>query len=126
MMMTPRPTRRRQTIFVGSKIRQLRKEHRLTQAALAKKIGVQQSDLCRMENGEYKVALDTLFRILGVFGMQIGDFFQGDETSHQQVMNLNQDQVLLTMIRRLDVPSREEVLDFIRFKLAAKRDISNG
>ncbi len=126
MQMTPRPTRRRQTIFVGSKIRQLRKEHRLTQAALAKKIGVQQSDLCRMENGEYKVALDTLFRILGVFGMQIGDFFQGGDGSPGRMMNLDQDQEFLAMIRQLDDVSRQEVLDFIRFKLAAKPELSNG
>jgi len=69
--MSARPVRRRQTIFVGSKIRQLRKERSLTQAELAQRIGVQQSDLCRMENGEYKVSLDTLFKILGVFGLAV-------------------------------------------------------
>ena len=124
--MSARPTRRRQTIFVGSKIRQLRKERRLTQAVLAKKIGVQQSDLCRMENGEYKVALDTLFGILGVFGMKIGDFFQGTDEQSESVININQDQALLEMIRELDETSRQEVLELVRFKLAAKRDISNG
>ncbi len=98
----------------------------MTQAVLAKKIGVQQSDLCRMENGEYKVALDTLFRILGVFGMKIGDFFQNDEELTKPMMNMNQDQLLLDMIRRLDGGARQEVLDFVRFKLAARRDISNG
>ena len=124
--MIARPTRRRQTIFVGSKIRQLRKERRLTQAALAKKIGVQQSDLCRMENGEYKVALDTLFRILGVFGMKIGDFFQGTDDEATPVMHMDQDPQILDMFQQLDETSRQEVLGFIRFKLAAKRDISNG
>lgn len=124
--MTPSPTRRRQTIFIGSKIRQLRKDRRLTQAVLAKKIGVQQSDLCRMENGEYKVALDTLFRILGVFGMKIGEFFQGSDDPHASVMNMDQDQQILGMIRDLDESSRQEVLEFIRFKLAAKRNISLG
>ena len=124
--MTLRPTSRRQTIFVGSKIRQLRKERRLTQAVLAKKIGVQQSDLCRMENGEYKVALDTLFRILGVFGMKIGDFFQNNDELKTPVMNMDQDQLLLDMFRRLDDGSRQEVLDFVRFKIAPRRDISNG
>ena len=124
--MTSRPTRRRQTIFVGSKIRQLRKARRLTQAVLAKKIGVQQSDLCRMENGEYKVALDTLFRILGVFGMKIGDFFQGTDDPSTPLMNMDQDQQILNMIRNLDDASRQEVLAFIRFKVEAKREISLG
>jgi transcriptional regulator with XRE-family HTH domain len=124
--MATRPTRRRQTIFVGSKIRQLRKERGLTQAVLAKKIGVQQSDLCRMENGEYKVALDTLFRILGVFGMKIGDFFQGSDEQTAPMMQMDQETELSEMIRQLDETSRQEVLEFVRFKIAARRGISNG
>jgi len=52
--------------LVGQKIRQIRKSRRLTQADLAARIGVTQSDLSRMESGEYKVGLDTLFRILQV------------------------------------------------------------
>jgi len=124
--MTTRPTRRRQTIFIGSKIRQLRKERGLTQAVLAKKIGVQQSYLCRMENGEYKVALDTLFRILGVFGMNIGDFFQGTDESSTSMIQMDQESQIQDLLRQLDETSRQEVLEFIRFKIAAKRDISNG
>lgn len=98
----------------------------MTQAVLAKKIGVQQSDLCRMENGEYKVALDTLFRILGVFGMNIGDFFQGTDESSTSMIQMDQESQIQDLLRQLDETSRQEVLEFIRFKIAAKRDISNG
>ena len=52
---------------VGSRLRRLRKERGLTQAELARQIGIQQSDLSRMEKGEYRVSLDNLFKILGVF-----------------------------------------------------------
>ena len=68
--------KKRQEIFVGAKIRQLRKERNVTQAELAQKIGVQQSDLCRMENGEYKVSLETLFNILSLFEINIAEFFK--------------------------------------------------
>jgi len=105
--------RRRQTIFVGSKIRHLRKEHQLTQSELARRIGVQQSDLCRMENGEYKVSLDTLFKILGVFGMDIGEFFR-DQFGQQ--VSTDHDQELLRLFHRLDSETQEEVLDFLRYK----------
>ena len=111
--MGTRNTRRRQTIFVGSKIRQLRKEHNLTQSELARRIGVQQSDLCRMENGEYKVSLDTLFNILGVFGMEIGEFFGGAVGTAPPG---EQDNELLRIFHRLDPRTQEEVLDFIRYK----------
>ena len=117
--MSARVTRRRQTIFVGSKIRSLRKERDLTQAELAQRIGVQQSDLCRMENGEYKVSLDTLFRILAVFGMEIGDFFR-DEFAGS--VPTDADQELLRLIHRLDDAGRREVLDFIRYKAARRAE----
>jgi len=69
---------KRQSLLVGSRIRSLRKDRALTQADLAHRIGIQQSDLCRMENGEYKVSLETLFKILSIFEMNIADFFNED------------------------------------------------
>src|SRR2546426_5726578 len=109
--MSGRATKRRQQFLVGEKIRELRKARSLTQAELAGKIGIQQSDLCRMETGEYKVSLDTLFRILSIFGINIGEFFK--EASG--AADGGEDEVL-TLWRRLDERGREEVLDFLRFK----------
>ena len=105
--------RRRQVIFVGSKIRMLRKDRGLTQSELSQRIGVQQSDLCRMENGEYKVSLETLFKILGVFKMDIGEFFYDQFPPQAPIQN---EQEILNELRRLDEKSRQEVLDFIRYK----------
>ncbi len=116
--MGTRQARRRQTIFVGGKIRSLRKEQRLTQAALAQRIGVQQSDLCRMENGEYKVSLETLFKILGVFGMEIGEFFR--EFS-RPAAPVDQDREILRLLRALDDAERDEILEFVRFKVSRGR-----
>jgi transcriptional regulator with XRE-family HTH domain len=60
---------------VGHKLRELRKQRNLTQMELSRRIGVQQSDLSRMEKGEYRVSLDTLFRILAEFRVGLGEFF---------------------------------------------------
>ena len=65
----------RKVALVGSRIRELRKGRHLTQTELSEKIGVAQSDLSRMEQGEYKVGLDTLFKILQVFDLKMGEFF---------------------------------------------------
>lgn len=62
--------------LVGRKIRQLRKERKLTQTELAQRIGIQQSDLSRIERGEYRVNLDTLFRMLAEFKVSVGEFFE--------------------------------------------------
>jgi len=109
--------RRRQTVFVGEKIRHIRKAQAMTQSELARRIGVQQSDLCRMETGEYKVALDTLLRILGVFGMDIGEFFRGEAVRQPG----NEKEIeLLRLFHRLDESAKDEVLDYLRYKGARR------
>ena len=73
----------RQIQLVGRKIRELRKDRKLTQTELSGRVGIQQSDLSRMEKGEYRVSLDTLFRILSEFQMGFGEFF--DELAKESV-----------------------------------------
>ena len=73
--MTASAPKIRQVQLVGRKIKRLRKERRLTQTELSTRIGIQQSDLSRMEKGEYRVSLDTLFKILAEFDVTIGEFF---------------------------------------------------
>src|SRR5215216_4629940 len=102
----------RQIQLVGQKIRQLRKEHKLTQVELSQRLGIQQSDLSRMEKGEYRVSLDTLFRILAEFEMSIGEFFEGvaKESITPRDVQLIQD------FNSLPQDARREVEDFIAFK----------
>src|ERR671922_87642 len=92
--------------LVGRKIRQLRRQRKLTQVELAEKIGIHQSDLSRMEQGEYKVGLDTLLKILQCFDLSIGDFF--DETSRANTV--------LEKYRQLSPAAQKEVESFIEFK----------
>jgi transcriptional regulator with XRE-family HTH domain len=103
--------RRQQIALVGQRIRQLRKDRSLTQAELAAKIGIQQSDLCRMETGEYKVSLETLFKILRIFEMNIAEFFHisaaGDLTHDEHE--------LVAAYRNLPPAGKEQVRNFILF-----------
>lgn len=94
--------------LVGRKIRQLRRQRKLTQVELAEKIGIHQSDLSRMEQGEYKVGLDTLLKILQCFDLSIGDFF--DEN--------NRANTVLDKFRSLSPNAQKEVESFIEFKRA--------
>ena len=100
----------RKVHLVGSRIRELRKGRHLTQTELSEKIGVAQSDLSRMEQGEYKVGLDTLFKLLQVFYLKIGEFFGESETTGPE------DRELVTEYRELSDDARQEVRDFVRFK----------
>jgi transcriptional regulator with XRE-family HTH domain len=107
--MASHPSSRKMNL-VGSRIRELRKGRHLTQTELSEKIGVAQSDLSRMEQGEYKVGLDTLFKLLQVFDLKISEFFGESETTGPE------DRELVSEYRELSDESRQEVRDFVRFK----------
>ncbi len=101
----------RKIALVGSRIRELRKGRHLTQTELSEKIGVAQSDLSRMEQGEYKVGLDTLFKILQVFDLKMGEFFGETESPAER-----ESRELVTEFQMLSEEARQEVRDFVRFK----------
>ncbi len=111
----------RKVHLVGSRIRELRKGRHLTQTELSEKIGVAQSDLSRMEQGEYKVGLDTLFKILQVFDLKMGEFF--GETERPVDPEAND---LVTDFRDLSEEARREVRDFVRFKRLQEQDPEKG
>jgi transcriptional regulator with XRE-family HTH domain len=101
----------RKVALVGSRIRELRKGRHLTQTELSEKIGVAQSDLSRMEQGEYKVGLDTLFKILQVFDLKMGEFFGETETAAER-----EARTLMTEFKTLSEDARQEIRDFVLFK----------
>src|SRR4029077_8612894 len=107
-MSSPSP---RKVHLVGSRIRELRKGRHLTQTELSEKIGIAQSDLSRMEQGEYKVGLDTLFKILQVFDLKMGEFF--GETDSGEAAGARE---LVTDFQALSADAQREVRDFVRFK----------
>lgn len=110
-----------QILLVGQKIRQIRKSRRLTQAELAGRIGVTQSDLSRMESGEYKVGLDTLFKILQVFELPMSRFFEEPLEEPRERPEPGPDagddeQQILRDLMALPEEARLEVREFIAFK----------
>jgi transcriptional regulator with XRE-family HTH domain len=100
---------------VGARIRALRKGRNLTQTELSEKIGILQSDLSRMEKGEYKVGLDTLFKILAVFELDMASFFDDGASPAEDDRQLWKD------FLALDEDARREVRDFIRFKMSQRK-----
>ena len=106
------PVKTRQIQLVGRKIRELRKERKLTQVELSARLGIQQSDLSRMEKGEYRVSLDTLFRILAEFKMSIGEFFE--DVARESITP--RDVKLIQDLNALPQDIQREVEEFISFK----------
>jgi transcriptional regulator with XRE-family HTH domain len=103
--------RKQQIDLVGRRIRQLRKDRGFTQAELSHRISIQQSDLCRMESGAYKVSLETLFKILKVFEMRIAEFFHETTTENLSV----EEQRLVNAYRTLTPSAKQQVREFVHF-----------
>ncbi|MCA1582758.1 MAG: helix-turn-helix domain-containing protein [Acidobacteria bacterium] len=115
------PLSPRKIHLVGSRIRELRKGRRLTQTELSEKIGVAQSDLSRMEQGEYKVGLDTLFKILQVFDLKMGEFFGETEAAAEA-----EARELVADFEALSSDAQREVRDFVRFKKMLQQQDREG
>jgi len=106
---------------VGARLRALRKERGMTQSELAERVGIQQSDLSRMEKGEYRVSINNLFKLLKVFGLQLAEFFGEQPLASASAPLSQEDMVLLHIVRQLSPGSREEVKEFAEFKRRRER-----
>lgn len=120
--MAPQRTQPQQVELVGRKIRRLRKERKLTQNELASRIGIQQSDLSRIERGEYRVSLDTLFRMLAEFKVSVAEFFDesdGGSVGPREVL-------LVQQLNTLQDQDQDEVRRIIRGRRGSPAEDNGG
>ena len=59
--------------LLGRRLRRLRKERKLSGPELAARAGVDPQDLARIERGETRVGLETLFRLLAAVEIGAGE-----------------------------------------------------
>jgi transcriptional regulator with XRE-family HTH domain len=65
--------------FMGVRLKRLREEQRLTQAALAGKLGISLSYLNQLENNQRPLTVPVLLALNSVFGLDVQAFAEGDE-----------------------------------------------
>jgi len=70
--------------LLGRRLRKLRKEHRWSPAELADRAGLDAQDVIRIERGEIRVGLETVIRLLGVFGVQARDLVRLAEAEREE------------------------------------------
>ncbi|MFC4560180.1 helix-turn-helix transcriptional regulator [Virgibacillus kekensis] len=66
----------KETGELTNRISVLRAEHRMTQKALAEKVGVTRQTIISIEKGKYTPSLVLGFEIADAFGVEITDVFQ--------------------------------------------------
>lgn len=64
---------------MNNRIRELRKENKVTQDDLAGEVGVTRQTIISLENGKYNASLQLAHRIAKFFGMKIEDVFVFEE-----------------------------------------------
>lgn len=64
---------------MNNRIRELRKEHRITQDELAGAVGVTRQTIISLENGKYNASLQLAHRIAKCFALCIEEVFLFEE-----------------------------------------------
>ncbi|HUF77577.1 MAG TPA: helix-turn-helix transcriptional regulator [Thermoanaerobaculia bacterium] len=63
----PSPSTSKKVELLGRRLRKLRKERKLSPAQVLASAGIDPQDLARIERGDARVGLETLFRLLAIF-----------------------------------------------------------
>ena len=64
---------------MNNRIKELRKEHKITQDELAGAVGVTRQTIISLENGKYNASLQLAYRIARYFNLHIEDVFIFEE-----------------------------------------------
>lgn len=102
---------------VGAKIRQLRESWGLTQSDFAAILGYEQSNVSRLESGEYRVHVETLWALLAELDVSLAELFElpSEEAFTPGAIGMLEDYY------ELEDEDREAVRNLLAFKLAEKR-----
>lgn len=123
------------------RLKQLRISEKITQEELGKKVGQSKSNISKYENGLLEPNNQTLIVLAEYFRVSI-DYLLGRTDDPTPVRNLNEDMIsenideeLMDLLRNhpeirvafMDFPSmsnedKQEVLNFIKFKVSQQKD----
>jgi transcriptional regulator with XRE-family HTH domain len=74
-------------LALGRRIREARRRRNLTGQKLARLVGVTPSFVSQIELGQVTPSISTVFRIIHVLGITVGDLFDTKRPAHGQVIN---------------------------------------
>lgn len=106
-----------------NRIREVRKAKKLSQTELAEMLHVHQTAVSQWENGKTEPDMDNLCRIADIFGVTV-DYLLGVDTQSKTIdEQLSEiDFALSGEIRDLNDEEKQDVLDFVRFKRAQRKE----
>lgn len=66
-------------LFVGARLRRLREQAKLSQAAMAERLGISLSYVCQLENNQRPVSATVLLKLVGVFDCDVAEFSEDQD-----------------------------------------------
>ncbi|MDY4921007.1 MAG: helix-turn-helix transcriptional regulator [Phascolarctobacterium sp.] len=96
--------------LVGSRIKQLRMQKRISQSDLAKAIKVSQPHLSNIERGETHVTLYNLLILIDKLGVSMSEFFSGIEKDY------NKDNVKKSCNDPIDIDDLIKAIEILKTK----------
>ncbi|ATE59807.1 helix-turn-helix domain-containing protein [Thauera sinica] len=66
-------------LFIGARLRRLREQAALNQAAMATRLGISLSYVCQLENNQRPVSATVLLKLVEVFGCDVGEFSEDQD-----------------------------------------------
>jgi len=109
--------------YIGQRLREIRKARGLSQQDVAERMGIPQSNLSRIENGKQRLNLSVLAAVLSIYRMEMDDFFA---TEGEPRGAAGGEQRVLDLYRSLDPAERQEVLEFLEFKVSRDQGTDGG
>ena len=109
-------------VLLGNRIRQLRKNLKLTQAGLADRAGLSTNFIALLEKGKRSASVDTLFRISKVLKVDLKELFDFPEKKTKAQVALDELMKLLKRKSADDLNTIEEIANVLfRKKTSGKR-----
>lgn len=71
---------------LGKRIKELRKSKKLTQEQLAEIVGIEQKQICRIENGACFTTFETLNKLAYTLGVEITDLFKYNHINSKETL----------------------------------------
>lgn len=90
---------------LGKRIKELRKNKKLTQEQLAEIVGIEQKQICRIENGACFTTFETLDKMASTLDVEIKDLFKFN--------HLNSKETLIKSLNKMFKNASEEKIQLI-------------
>jgi len=110
-------------VQLGKRIYRFRKERRLTQAALAEKVGISNEFMSAIERGARLPSISTLEDIATALRVRMKDLFNFDEAGFRKMEPLSREALDIgTMVEKLSHQQRRRISRIVRILVEPRGD----